>query len=92
MSSNTNIDWVEDMALRLICKVGGIPFKGLIVLVGVNPRHGKTWHPLIEIIIKRLVGCNDIFLLFDGRAVLVNVMLFSIPIYLICIYKASKKL
>ncbi|MCI00054.1 non-LTR retroelement reverse transcriptase-like related, partial [Trifolium medium] len=38
----------------LNCRVGGIPFQYLGLLVGANPRCMSTWEPMLESLRKRL--------------------------------------
>ncbi|MCH85046.1 RNA-directed DNA polymerase (Reverse transcriptase) [Trifolium medium] len=76
----------------LSCKVGSIPFKFLGIPVGANPRSCKTWQPILDLMEKRLAKWKGKYLSIDGRFVLINSVLSSLPLYFFSFFRASKKI
>lgn len=75
----------------LNCKVGGLPFKYLGLPVGANPREASTWQPLLNALVKRLYSWKNRYLSLDGRIVLINSILSSIPTYFLSFMKMPLK-
>lgn len=88
-----NVDdaWLEQMALRLHCKIGKIPFIYLGLPVGANPRRAATWKPVIEAIRRKLTSWKPKLLSLGSRIVLLKSVLSSLPTYYLSLFKAPKK-
>ncbi|XP_019414594.1 PREDICTED: uncharacterized protein LOC109326361 [Lupinus angustifolius] len=73
------------------CKVDSILFFYPGVLVGANPRRCATWQCVIDAVTKRLANWKIKHIFFVGRLTLINFVLNSVPIYMLSLYKAPKK-
>ncbi|XP_019447298.1 PREDICTED: uncharacterized protein LOC109350521 [Lupinus angustifolius] len=71
--------------------IGTFPFKYLGIPTGSSPRNSSTWVSVIEAVANRLNSWRRKFISFGGRVVLLNVVLANIPIYLLSLFKAPKK-
>ncbi|XP_019432100.1 PREDICTED: uncharacterized protein LOC109339150 [Lupinus angustifolius] len=91
MGINVHDNVIEAAATFLSCKVGSNPFNYLGIPVGANPRRFNTWTPVSVIVASRLANWKIKHVSFSGRLILINSVLNSIPIYMLSLYKAPKK-
>lgn len=64
----------------LHCNIGVVPFKYMGLPVGVNPHRVATQEPLVGLLQSRICSWRNKFITFGGRIVLLNLVLYSIPI------------
>ena len=63
----------------------GIKYLGLPL--GGNPMSVEFWRPIIEKVVKRLDGWKKGFLSRGGRVTLIQLVLASMPIYFMSLFK-----
>ena len=83
-------DQANEFARLFCCKKGEFPIKYLGVPLHYNKLTRKDLQPVVDKIIKRIVGWRGRFLSYAGRLVLLKACLVSIPIYLLSIIKFPK--
>jgi hypothetical protein len=69
------------------CPVGNFPIKYLGITLYYNKLRREDLQPLIDKIIKRIVGWRGKLLTQAGRLILIKTILASIPIYLLSFFK-----
>lgn len=74
----------------LHCRTETTPFKFLGIPVGVNPRCGSTWRPVIDLLHNRLASWKGRNLSIGGQVALIKSVLNSTPLYFFSFYKAPK--
>jgi len=74
----------------LYCRQGQLPFIYLGLPIGAKVRNERTWEPMISKMQKRLGSWKNRFLSAGGRLVLLNLVLNSIPIYYLSVFKMLK--
>jgi hypothetical protein len=72
------------------CPVGGFPIKYLGIRLHFQKLRREDLHPLVDKIIKRIVGWRGKLLNKASRIILIKACLASIPIYLVSFLKISK--
>ncbi|KAK2418041.1 hypothetical protein QL285_040272 [Trifolium repens] len=85
---NISDSWLREAAYALRCRVGGIPFLYLGLLIGGDPRRLGFWEPVLARIRSRLYGWWSHFLSFGGRLVLLKSVLNSLSVYALSFFKA----
>ncbi|XP_058759055.1 uncharacterized protein LOC131632268 [Vicia villosa] len=88
---NVSLDWLEEAASVLNCKVGNTQFKYLGLAVGCNHRRKGIWKLVIDIVRNRLTSWNNNQLSIGGRIVLLKSVLLSLPVYYLSFFKAPWK-
>ncbi|KAK2356246.1 hypothetical protein QL285_093594 [Trifolium repens] len=91
MGVNISNEFMVIASRFLNCRIRSTPFKYLGLPVGANPRRVATWHPMIEVLKKRLNSWRNRFLSFGGRIVLLNLVLSAIPIFYLSFMKMPVK-
>ncbi|PNY13366.1 ribonuclease H [Trifolium pratense] len=79
----------DQAASFLHCKKGNFPFVYLGLPVGENPRKASTCVPVVKAIEKRLLSWKNKYVSLGGRVVLINSVLYSIPIFYLSFLKMS---
>ncbi|GLU18032.1 hypothetical protein SLE2022_343540 [Rubroshorea leprosula] len=82
--------WLTEMAYRLHCKEGELPFKYLGIPVGGNNRRKSMWQSMVQSVEKRLASWKGRFLSMGGRITLINSVLSSLPVFLMSAYLIPK--
>ena len=72
------------------CKVGSYPFRYLGIHMHFRKLNNKDWRIIEERIEKRLCGWKSKFLSAGGRLVLINFVLFSLPMYMFCFFEVPR--
>ena len=70
------------------CEVGAWPIKYLGLPLGSNPRKINFWEPVVNKVAKRLDGWKKAFLSRGGKLTLIHLVLSSLLIYYLSIFKA----
>ena len=78
---------VNDLAKIFCCKKGDFPLRYLGVLLHYSKLRREDLRPVIDKIIKRIVGWKGRLLSYAGRLTLLKACLASILIYLLSIVK-----
>ncbi|GJZ69623.1 RNA-directed DNA polymerase, eukaryota [Tanacetum coccineum] len=86
--SRMNIDVV---ASSLGCDHGSLLFIYLRLLVGRKMNHNKGWNEVVNRIRQRLLSWKANSLSVGGRLTLIKLILGSLPIYYLSLFKAPKK-
>lgn len=81
---------LDDLASRIGCTVSAIPFTYLGLPLVNRAIPASLWEPIIAKVQRRLNSWQGSFLSPSGRAVLINSVLHSIPIYYFSLYAAPK--
>ncbi|XVF32290.1 hypothetical protein REPUB_Repub17cG0069200 [Reevesia pubescens] len=84
------MELASDPARLFGCKERTIPFKYLGLLVGSNPRKLEFWKPIIDKVRSKLSLWKKKTLSFGGRLVLINLVLTSLPLFFMSLFKALK--
>ncbi|GAU34179.1 hypothetical protein TSUD_162800 [Trifolium subterraneum] len=84
---NVRDDFMELACTFLNCIQGFVPFKYLGLPVGANPRRLSTWEPLVASLRKKLNSWGHKHVSIEGRLVLINSVLNSIPIFYLSFMK-----
>ncbi|GKV10561.1 hypothetical protein SLEP1_g21905 [Rubroshorea leprosula] len=90
MGVHVDEEWLSRAAAILNCKLGVLPFKYLGVPIGDNPRRSKIWQPLVENFKKKLSQWKGRFVSMGGRITLINVVLSSLPVFLMSMFLIPK--
>lgn len=75
----------------MACGVGSFPFKFLGVLMVDSPRKERKWKEVLNRMRIHLSKWSGRFLSIGGRVVLINLVLNSLPLYLLSFYRTPKK-
>ncbi|MFS7970880.1 hypothetical protein Hanom_Chr09g00826111 [Helianthus anomalus] len=84
-------DDIEEMAEKLKCSKGKLPFKFLGLTIGANMKRVKNWKPVIDKFNSKLSAWKANCLSFAGRMVLAKVVMGALPNYYFSMYLAPKK-
>ncbi|GKV49125.1 hypothetical protein SLEP1_g55890 [Rubroshorea leprosula] len=90
MGVHVDEEWLSRAAAILNCKLGIMPFKYLGVPIGDNPRRLKIWQLLVENFKKKLSQWKGRFVSMGGRITLINVVLSSLPLFLMSMFLIPK--
>ncbi|GKU89448.1 hypothetical protein SLEP1_g3583 [Rubroshorea leprosula] len=82
--------WQTEMAYRLHCKEGELPFKYLGIPIGGNNRRKAMWQPMIQAVERKLASWKGRYLSMGGRITLINSVLSSLPVFLMSAYVIPK--
>nr|KYP43394.1 Putative ribonuclease H protein At1g65750 family [Cajanus cajan] len=74
----------------LYCKFSSIPLQYLGIPIGVGPRRYDTWQLIIKKFSKKLLAWRARTLSIAGRVCLINVVLTSLPLYLMSFYRMPR--
>ena len=88
MGINTEDDLLHNMATLSGCEVEIWPIKYLGLPLGGNPRKIDFWDLVVNKVAKRLDSWKKAFLSRGGRLTLIQLVLFSLPIYYLSLFKA----
>jgi hypothetical protein len=80
----------HNYAINFRCRLGSFPFKYLGVPLHYEKLKREDIQPIVDKIIKRVVGWKGKLLSYGVRLTLLNACLASIPIYLLSVIKFSK--
>jgi len=83
--------WAEMAAAELQCKLIELPITYLGVPLGANMRKFSSWQPVIDRIKIRLSTWKANCISRAGRLVLIKVVLSSLSVYYLSIFKMPKK-
>lgn len=75
----------------LECSVGKIPFVYLGLKVGTNHSKVSDWRYMVQKVRNRVRKWETSKISIGGRLTLINSVLSSLPVYLMSIYRAPKK-
>ncbi|XP_071713091.1 uncharacterized protein [Rutidosis leptorrhynchoides] len=81
----------EDMVLfsaLFYCKVGVFPIEYLGIPIALSCNKISMWDSIIKKIKKKLAGWKGRCLSFGGRLVMVNAVIYNLPLHYMSIYKA----
>ncbi|XP_035841406.1 uncharacterized protein LOC118488252 [Helianthus annuus] len=81
---------VAQMAAKLNCEAGVLPFMYLGVQIGANMKRAKFWDPVVNRVGARLSKWKARHLSFAGRVTLAKSVLGSIPAYYLSLFLAPK--
>ena len=86
--------WIQSVANYLSCRLLSVPFSYLGIPIGVwaNPRHSKSWDPIVQRCERKLSKWNQRYISFGGRVSLIKPVLNSIPIFFFSFFRVPKKL
>jgi hypothetical protein len=84
---NVGRNFLDEAANFLHCKIGKIPFIYLSLPVGANPRIAATWRPVVNAIEDRLSSWRNRYVSLGGRVILINSVLYAIPIFYLSFFK-----
>lgn len=83
---------MEELLYKLVvlckCKIGTLPFDYLGIPLGADPRIISTWNTIVEKFKKKLFGWKSRSLSFARRVALITIVLLSLLIYFMSIFKA----
>ncbi|GKV47542.1 hypothetical protein SLEP1_g54439 [Rubroshorea leprosula] len=82
--------WQTEMAYRLQCKEGELPFKYLGIPIGGNNRRKSMWQPMVQSVERKLDSWKGRYLSMGGRITLINSVLSSLPVFLMSTYLIPK--
>ena len=90
MLTGVNIpdSWLVEAASMMNCHRGSIPFVYLGLPIGGDSRKLSFWKPVADRIVAHMSSWSNKFLSFDGRLVLLNSFLSSLPVYFLSFFKA----
>lgn len=80
---------LERLATILNCKVVGMPFLYLAILIRRNLRRFSTLDPVLEKFKSKLATWKQNTLFIRGRVTLINSVLSSLPLFSLFFFKAS---
>lgn len=83
---NVEDGWLQQAASFLNCKVRVFPFVYLGLSIGADARRKSTWQPVLDKISRRLTAWNSQFLYLGGKIVLLNSVLYALPIYFLSFF------
>lgn len=83
---------VSEMAERLGCNIGKIPFLHLGLMIGANMNQFNNWKPVIDLVESRLSLWKTKTLSIGGRVTLLKSVFESLPVYYFSLYKAPMRL
>jgi hypothetical protein len=72
------------------CKKWSLPFKYLGILMHYRILNNKDWEMIEERIEKKLSSWKGKYLSVEGRLVLINLVLSSLPLFMLSFFKISK--
>jgi hypothetical protein len=87
---NLDEDRAHDTAHILSCPFGNLPMKYLGVHLHFDKLKREDLQPILDKLIKRMVGWRGTLLAYSSRLVLIKSCLSSIPIYLLSVLKFPK--
>ncbi|XP_071704165.1 uncharacterized protein [Rutidosis leptorrhynchoides] len=79
---------VENMAFRMGCKAGKLPFMYLGLPIGTKMSNVTAWQPVIDKFKIRLSDWKMRLMFFGGRLVLVKSVLSILPLYYFSLFRA----
>ncbi|GKV34395.1 hypothetical protein SLEP1_g42770 [Rubroshorea leprosula] len=82
--------WKTEMAYRLHCKEGELPFKYLGIPIGGNNRRTSMWQPMVQSVEKKLPSWKGRHLSMEGRITLINSVLSPLLVFLMSAYLIPK--
>ncbi|GKV04742.1 hypothetical protein SLEP1_g16855 [Rubroshorea leprosula] len=82
--------WQTEMAYRLHCKEGELPFVYLGIPIGGNNRRKSMWQPMVQSVERKLASWKGRYLSMGGRITLINSVLSSLPVFLMSAYLIPK--
>ncbi|KAJ0546413.1 putative reverse transcriptase zinc-binding domain-containing protein [Helianthus annuus] len=82
---------IEEMAEKLNCSKGKLPFNFLGLTIGANMKRVKNWKPVIDKFNSKLSAWKANCLSFAGRMVLAKAVTGALPNYYFSMYLAPKK-
>lgn len=83
-------DFLQDTSTFLACKIGSIHFLFLRIPLGANPRYRETWISMLDKMRKRISSGKVKNLSFGGRVVMINTVLYNVPLHFYLCFKAPK--
>lgn len=81
---------ISEWAKMLGCQEGGNSFKYLGVTIGLSPRNGKFWTPLIDRIQGKIRSLEAENISMAGKVIILKSIIDSIPVYWFGLYKLPK--
>ena len=82
---------IEDLALELSCKVGGLPSCYLVLPLGAPFKSKVVWDGVEERFGKRLVMWKRQYISKGGRLTLIQGTLSSMPVYFMSLFYMPRK-
>lgn len=83
---------VVEVASKLGCNVGKIPFIHLGLMIGANMNKFKYWKPVLDLVESRLSLWKASTLSIGGRVTLLRSVFESLPVYYFSLFKAPIRL
>ena len=77
---------VHALAEILDCQIGSLPMTYLGMPLGASHKSPFIWNPILEKINRKLAGWKKLYLLKDGRLMLLKRTLFSLPTYYLSLF------
>ena len=77
---------IEDLALELSCKVGGLPSYYLGLPLGAPFKSAAVWDGVEECFQKRLTMWKRKYISKGGRVTLIRSTLSSMPLFTLCLF------
>ncbi|KAL4370610.1 hypothetical protein AHAS_Ahas06G0083000 [Arachis hypogaea] len=87
---NCREETIDEACGILECNKAKLLIRYLGIPLGTNPKRVKTWDPIIKKVEERLKGWEGKFLTKAGKLVLIKVVLNSLPMYYLSMFKNSK--
>jgi hypothetical protein len=87
---NLEEDKIHEIAHQLHCPMGSLPFKYLGVALHFEKLKRQDLQPILDKLIKRIVGWRGKLLAYSSRLVLIKPCLASVPVYLLSFIKFPK--
>ncbi|XP_072052178.1 uncharacterized protein [Arachis hypogaea] len=90
ISVNCEQGWIDQACRLLGCQQAALSIRYLGISLGANPRLVRTWKPIIEKVEQKLSLWKAKVLNKAGKLVLIKLVLNSLPIYYLSLYKMPK--
>ena len=87
---NCSKNIVDNLRASFGCLLSSLPIIYLGIPLGANPQRVSTWRPIVDKIEKKLSGWRANLLSKAGRLVLIKMVLNSLPIYYLGLFKMPK--
>ncbi|XP_016185460.1 uncharacterized protein LOC107627112 [Arachis ipaensis] len=87
---NCEQQWTDNMCSLLGCKEASLLVRYVGISLGANPRLVRTWKPIIDKVEEKLSLWKAKVLNKAGKLVLIKLVLNSLPVYYLSLYKMPK--